>query len=138
MAYTIKLIRLECFEAQEIGGDEIYIKLNGEKVWEAAPDKMSAQSNHEGWVSQYDFAGGRKQTRLGWLPLTPYNAELFVFRNEEGGATLQLWDADRLTRDDLIGEATIDESQATGGNISVVMQGSGAHYRLTYRVERQG
>ncbi len=135
MAYTIKLVGLDCFTAEELDGDEIYIKLNGEKVWEAHPDKMSHALAGEHQVSQYDFAQGRKHTQTGWLPLDSFRPEDFAFQNEDGTSTLQLWDADVGTRDDLLGETPIDASQASGGNISVVFRRSGAHYRLTYHVE---
>lgn len=135
MAYTIKLIGLECFRAEEVDGDQIYIKLNGAKVWEAHPDRMLPTPEHDGLVSHYDFAGARKQTHDGWIPLMPYTPEQFVFEEQTGVAALQLWDADALTSDDLLGETPIDASQASGGNISVVFQRSGAHYRLTYKVE---
>ena len=138
MAYTLKLIGLECFKAEEIDGDEVYIKLNGTQVWEAAPDKMSPQPQADDWVSHYDFAGGRKLTHLGWVPLMPYNREAFIFKDLSGDSVLQLWDADVMTSDDLLGQTPIDQAQASGGNISVVFQRVGAHYRLTYKVEAQG
>lgn len=138
MTYTISLIGLECFKAEEIDGDEIYINLNGAKVWAAAPDKMSPHPDADDWVSQYDFAGGRKHSHLGWVPLMPYNPEAFVFKDQSGASVLQLWDADVLSSDDLLGQTPIGPSQASGGNISVVFQRVGAHYRLTYKVEVQG
>ena len=138
MAYTIKLVALECFKPEETDGDEIYIKLNGKKVWEATPDVISAQFDSSDTVSQYDFAGGRKLTRLGWFPLTSYNPEAFVFKDQSGDTVLQLWEADTLTSDDLLGQTPINASQASGGDISVVFQRLGANYRLTYKVEVQG
>ncbi len=135
MTYTIKLVGLECFKAEEVDGDEIYVKLNGAKVWEAQPDKMSYAVTESHHVNQFDFAGGRKHTRDGWVPLMPYNPGAFVFKDQSGDLVLQLWDADLLTSDDLLGQTPIDASQASGGNISVVFQRAGAHYRLTYKVE---
>ena len=135
MTYTIKLISLECFKAEEIDGDEVYLKLNGAKVWEASPDKMTPLAVAHDSVRHYDFAGGRKQTGEGWIPLMPYNPDLFVFKEQLGPAVLQVWDADTLTSDDLLGQTPIDETQGGGGNISVVFQRLGAHYRLTYKVE---
>ena len=137
MAYSIKLVGLECLKAEELGGDEIYIKLNDEKVWESNPDKLGAHFEGSDWVSQYDFTGGRKLTRLGWVALTPYNSEDYVFKDQAGGSVLQLWETDTLTRDDLLGQTPIDASQASGGNISVMFQRLGADYRLTYKVEAQ-
>ncbi len=135
MTYTIKLIGLECFKAEEIDGDEVYIKLNGAKVWEASPGKMVPTPEHGEEVSHYDFAGGRKHTSEGWELLMPYNPDNFVFKDLTGDSVVQLWDADVLTSDDLFGQTPVDESQASGGNISVIFQRLGAHYRLTYKVE---
>lgn len=138
MVYMIRLVALECFQAEEIDGDEIYIKLNGEKVWEASPDKMNSRPEASDWVSHYDFADGRKLTTLGWVPLTPYDPQAFLFRDQSGDSVMQLWESDRLTSDDLLGQAPIDASQASGGSISVVFQRVGARYRLTYKVEAEG
>lgn len=135
MPYTIKLIALECFRAEELDGDEIYLKLDNSIVWQAQPDRMSHVLDHADHVSEYDFAGGRKHTRDGWVPLMPFDPGAFAYADRTGGSVLQLWDADVLTNDDLLGQTPVDSTQATGGNISVVFQRSGAHYRLTYRVE---
>ncbi|HVU10980.1 MAG TPA: hypothetical protein VHD90_06865 [Phototrophicaceae bacterium] len=136
--YTIRLIALDCFTAEELDGDEIYIKLNAAKIWEARPDKMSHALIRAAQVREYDFAQGRKLTHAGWLAMDSFRPEDFAFPNEDGRSVLQLWDADALTRDDLLGETPIDAAQAGGGNISVVFRRSGAHYRLTYKVEVQG
>ena len=135
MAYVIKLIGLECFTAEEIDGDEIYVKLNGTKVWQAHPDKMTHVPKDDHHVNQYDFVKGLKHTHAGWIPMMPYNPDEFVYKDQSGRSVLQLWDADVLTSDDLLGETPIDQSQASGGNISVVFRRAGAHYRLTYKVE---
>ena len=130
MSYTIKLVGLECFRAEEVDGDQVYVKLNGAKVWEAHPDRMKHVPVHEHHVSEFDFAGGRKHTRDGWVPLMPYNPDAFVFPDQAGSAALEVRDAL-----DLLGDAPVDSSQASGGNISVVFRRAGAHYRLTYKVE---
>lgn len=135
MAYTIKLVGLECFRAEEVDGDEIYIKINGTKMWEAKPDKMLPVPETDGIVSHFDFAGARKHTYNGWIPLMPYAPNNFMLKNQTGACVLELWDADVMTSDDLLGETPIDQTQASGGNISVIFQRLGAHYRLTYKVE---
>jgi hypothetical protein len=135
MAYTIRLVGLECFKPQEIDGDEIYVTLNGEKVWEARPDTMNSVLERDENVSHFDFAEGRKLTSDGWVSMPGFQPEQVTFALDVGAAALELWDADLLTRDDLLGEAGIDAGQASGGSISLVFQRLGAHYRLTYRVE---
>ena len=136
MTYTIRLIGLECFVAQEMDGDEIYVKLNDLKVWAAHPDRMTHVPTDDHHVNQFDFATGRRHTHSGWTALPAYNPEAFIYRAQSGRSVLQLWDADAATRDDLLGETPIDQSQASGGSISVVFRRAGAHYRLTYKVER--
>jgi hypothetical protein len=135
MPYTIKLIALECFSAEEVDGDEVYLKLNGSVIWKADPDKLIHHPDAPHHVSQFDFANGRKLTAEGWLPMMPYNPDDFIFKDQTGGSVVQLWDADVLTNDDLLGQTPIDETQAGGGHISVVFRRLGGHYRLTYQVE---
>ncbi len=135
MAYTIHLIALECLKAEELHGDEVFIKCNGVKVWEAHPDRMRAVIEDNNFVDHFDFVGGRKHNREGWHALDPFDPETFTISVESGGVALQLWEADTLTSDDFFGQTPVDETQASGGNISVVFQRLGANYRLTYRVE---
>ena len=137
MAYTIRLVGLECFKSEEIDGDEIYIKLNGKQVWEAHPEKMSHLLDQNVSVSHFDFAEGRKLTSRGWVLMPSYQPESYVFKGQSGDSVLQVWDADSLTSDDLLGQSPVDASQSSGGNISVVFQVMGAHYRLTYKVEAE-
>ena len=137
MTYTIRLLELECLMSDEIDGDETYIKLNGVTVWEAHPDKMSHLLDQNVSVKHFDFAGGRKFTSKGWVLMPSYDPEKFVFKGQSGEALLQLWDADSLSRDDLLGQTPVDADQTGGGKISVVFQYSGAHYRLTYKVENE-
>src|SRR5215211_1300671 len=133
MAYTIQIIGLECVTSEEIDGDETYLTLNQRKIWEAHPDKMSHAAH--GSVSQFDFLEGRKLSQTGWVSIANFQPSSLVFKRLSGETALQLWDADTLSPDDLLGETPVDESQASGGNISVVFQRRGAHYRLTYKVE---
>jgi hypothetical protein len=133
--YTLHILGLQCFEAQEANGDEVVITVNDVKQWEAKPEVMSHVLNNDRKVSHYDFAGGRKLTREGWLLMTPYNPGQFVIKGLTGTTVLKLWEEDRLTRDDLIGQAPISAADAAGGSISVVFEAHGARYRLTYRVE---
>src|SRR5262252_3516464 len=103
MTYTVRLVGLDCLTAEEIDGDEVYIMLNDAKIWQAHPDKMSHALDHPHQVSQYDFVQGRKLTREGWVAIPLFNPDQFVFKNEKGTVKIQLWDADVLTRDDLLG-----------------------------------
>ncbi len=137
MAYRIRLVSLECVAPQEIDGDETYISVNDAKIWQAHPDKMTHVLSHANHINQVDFAAGRKYTGAGWVALNNFQPESGVVPGLSGTTMLQLWDADSLTADDLLGETPIDASQVSGGNISVVFQRSGANYRLTYKVEAE-
>ena len=136
MAYTIKLIGLECFQAEEIDGDEIFIKLNGEKVWES-PDKMNI-ARPEALGQPVRFCRWTQANAGGWVPLMPYDPHAFLFHRSVGRfRCCNYGKTDTLTSDDLLGQTPIDASQASGGSISVVFQRLGAHYRLTYKVEAE-
>lgn len=137
MPYTLRILSLECVTSEEVDGDETYLKLNDRKVWEAHPDKMSHAHSFDRSVSQFDFAEGLRKTGEGWAQIPGFQSESLVFNGLSGKSVLQLWDADTLNADDLLGEAPVDETQASGGNISLVFQQRGAHYRLTYRVEAE-
>lgn len=135
MTYTLRLLSLECVTPQEVDGDETYLTLDERRIWVAEPDKMSHPHSFDKGVSLFDFAEGRKKTDAGWAAIGGFQPEWAVFSGLSGRSMLQLWDADTFTPDDLLGETPIDETQASGGAISVVFQRQGAHYRLTYKVE---
>jgi hypothetical protein len=133
--YTLHILGLQCFESQEVDGDEVVLTINDVKQWEARPEVMCHVMDKDHKVSEYDFPGGRKLTREGWLLMTPYNPGQFIIKGLTGTTVLKLWDEDLLTRDDLIGQAPISVSDASGGSISLVFDAKGARYRLTYKVE---
>jgi hypothetical protein len=136
MPYTLRLLTLECIQAQELDGDEAYITLNGRKVWSAGRDKMSHDLSHAHRCSEVDFAGGRKLTHEGWISISPFDPGAFIVTGLSGGTVLQLWDDDLLTRDDLLGETPISEADIGHGHIRVVFTRDGARYRLTYQVDK--
>lgn len=137
MSYTIRLLRLECLQAQESSGDEIYFTLNDAVIWRAEPDKLHHVPDAQHCTSAIDFMGGRKLMSDGWQLLTPFDPKPFVIKGRTGRSLLQIWDADTFTPDDLLGTTPIDETQSTGGQISVIFRRDGAHYRLTYQVEKE-
>ena len=135
--YRLTLMKLECLASQEIDGDELYITLNGRTIWRAHPDKASHLRDRERRISAFDFANGRKLAPEGWRLMTPYNPSTFVLKNLSGESLLQIWDADALNRDDLLGETPISAADVGRGSIAVVFQRDGGHYRLTYRVDAE-
>lgn len=137
MAFTIHLLKLECLGAQEIDGDETYLKVNSVIKWRSAPDKMHHLPEFENHVAEYDFVNGRKRNNQGWISLNPFDPSAFILTESEGTVMIEIWDADTLTSDDNFGTTPIDASQEAGGEISVLFQRDGANYRLTYRVDVQ-
>jgi len=135
VTFTLKLVLLECFQAQELDGDEIYIKLNDRVIWtwKTAHERFSHDTTHPHTIDKLDFAQARKHGANGWASAT-IDPEAYVFNGLTGGAVLELWDADTFRRDDLIGRAPVSPSDGGHGAISVVIQGDGAYYRLTYEV----
>lgn len=135
--YRLTLMKLECLESQEIDGDEVYITLNGRTIWRAHPDKASHLRDRDRQISAFDFANGRKLASEGWRMMMPYDPGRYVVKNLAGESLLQIWEADVLNRDDLLGETPISAADAGRGSIAVVFQRDGGHYRLTYRVDEE-
>lgn len=135
MPYTLRLLSLECMQAQELDGDEAYLTLNGQKVWSAGRDKMSQDITHPQRCSEVNFVDGRKRTHEGWIDMAEDETGTSVFSELSGQVLLQLWDDDLLTSDDLLGETPISETDIGRGNISVMFTRDGARYRMTYQVD---
>lgn len=132
MSYTLRLLSLECMQAQELDGDETYLMLDGRQVWSAGDYKMSSTLTTADRCSVVDFAAGRVLTRSGWIDV---EQAALVFPGLAGEVLLQLWDSDALTTDDLLGEAPISETDIGRGEISVLFTRDGGRYRLTYTCE---
>lgn len=135
MTYTLRLLGLECLQAQEFDGDEAYLTLDGVSIWEASSIKMSADLSKKASVSQVDFVEGRALTAEGWTALPDFKPQNAVLSGLSGQVMVQLWEADLLSSDDLLGETPISEVDSGGGTISVFFTNDGANYRLTYRVD---
>jgi hypothetical protein len=132
--YTLRLLSLQCLQAQESDGDEIYLKLNNAEIWRFAPDKMTQDLTQKHSADHVDFAGARKHTREGWQAMPALDPNAFVFTGLTGTSVLQVWDDDLLLGDDLLGEAQLTVQDAERGDIAIVFQRDGGHYRLIYQV----
>jgi hypothetical protein len=132
MSYTLRLLSLECMQAQELDGDEVYLTVDGTRVWSAGRYKMSSVLTTDDRCSQIDFAAGRVLTHVGWADV---EQEPLVFTRQAEPTVVQLWERDTLTSDDKLGETPISESDSGRGEISVLFTGDGGSYRLTYQVE---
>ncbi len=136
--FTLRLMLLQCFRAQELNGDEIYIKLNDRVIWTWASSRIrfSHDLSRPGVIDRLDFAGARQHGAQGWQPVPDLDPNAFVFPSLSGTAVIELWDADTLTSDDLFGRTPIRPIDAGRGDINVVFEDLGARYRLTYQVTR--
>lgn len=111
--FTLHLISLHCRETEDItGADETYIKINGAIVW--GPESIN-----------------NNETRnISEAPVTPFATTIRV----------ELYDQDLglvFDEDDHIGGAEINNSLAGQGNREVNIEGDGAKYTLTFRVEQE-
>jgi hypothetical protein len=136
--FTLKLLSLECLQAQEFEGDEPYLKLNDVRVWDVGKNEhMHQVPKQANTYSAVDFANGRKLSRLGWVNMDSFNPAHYVFSGRTGEQVLSLWEADKLSRDDLIARTPITLKDSHGGTITAMLNGDGASYRLMYQVDAE-
>lgn len=132
---VLHLISLECLLAQEFDGDEIYLRLNGEKVW--GVDRHSHMSQNLAKSHCYDimdFANGRRHGAAGWEPIPSFQAGDLTW-TFDGEAVVEIFEEDSFSSDDLIGRQNVTSKDADHGTITVHFEREGARYALTYRVE---
>ncbi len=117
-SYTLQLLRLECLMAQERGGDEPYLMLNDQRVWEIPSGKH--MHHHPD-----------KPNLLGVVEFE----DTMIFTNLRGETVIRLFEADLLNPDDSLGMTPIVPGDAAGGDIQIVFNRDGAEYKLIYRVQ---
>jgi hypothetical protein len=138
--YTLSLILLECLEAQEFDGDEPYLKLNGEMIWnwDLAGRKMHDTLTSKQWTNVFDFRTGKFRTLEGWQTSPNYDAGQFEITGCTGETRLELWESDHheVLRgdDDFLGELVVTSANVRLGEQIIVFNQSNAMYQLTYRV----
>ncbi|MDX2162427.1 MAG: hypothetical protein SF162_13955 [bacterium] len=133
--YTLHIVQVECIEAQETDGDELYITLDDRMIWQARPFTLHHHPSTDRQLKAVHFAGSRRLTRDGWISETDTPVQQLVIPDLSGTHTLRLWDHDVLTSDDLLGENPVALTDAGRGTIQVVFTRDGARYHLSYRVE---
>lgn len=104
MSATLRFIRLECHETEDSSTDEIYITVNGNRVW-------GVQSVSRGEVVDL--------------------AALSMF---DGTAEIQLWDEDSPDADDCLGTGHAHESMSGQGEQRIGFGEDGANYTLVFSV----
>ena len=135
---VLHLMALECLLAQELDGDEMYVRLNGEKVWGVGRhEHMRQNPDKPQYYAVYNFAEGTRQGMNGEEPMPGFTAGSLTWRfNDE--AVVELFEADAFSSDDLIGRQPISARDGGHGAITVHFERDGAKYALTYRVEAGG
>jgi hypothetical protein len=133
--YTLRLLWLECVQAQELDGDEIYLKLGDLLVWKAHPLKMHDTPQTDKQIRAADFENGRVLGREDWRDMDDFQASQFTIPIMAGEHVLYLWEQDVLTSDDRLGETPISIRDESHGDIMVTFNRDGARYQLKYRVD---
>lgn len=82
MKYKLTLLSLRCYLPDESDGDEIYILMNGDKVWPAKDKYLTVLEETTSLNVSFDIEKG----------------DSFDF---------ELWDHDTLSRNDLLGKLSI-------------------------------
>lgn len=138
-AYTLSLLRLECVCPQERDGDEPYVLLDHDRLWQIPRGwHMHSLPGHDTHCSLVDFAGGRMRTAAGWTALPGAVPGGIRRGGLRGLHTLHLIEADTLTRDDALGVTPVRPEDAGRGEIQVAFRRGGAEYLLVYQVDPEG
>ena len=109
--YSLKLVNLHCYISDEGDADEVFLKMDGKKIW---PKKGK-------YVSMKDKSA-------------PIDIE---FKVDKGSSfDIEVWDYDFWSPNDLLGIIKIDASQAGGPFTSAMekKEKGDAKYALEYEV----
>lgn len=135
--YVLRVLALECVQAQEVDGDEPVLRLNGEPVWRLGPrEHMSAQADDPYLYRAINFADGTRLNAAGWEPIPSFQPGELSYRFERA-AVIELYEASALIPDNCLGRQPISPRDAARGVIRVNFVRDGARYALTYRVDRE-
>ena len=133
--HVLHLVSLECRLAQELDGDEIYLRLDGKKIWGVGRNEhMSHDLTKAHCFSVMNFAEGTRMGANGWEPMQTFQAGALAFPFD-GTTDLEILEADTFSSDDHIGRQRVAAADAGHGTITVQFENDGAKYALSYRVE---
>jgi len=104
----LKLLDLRCIETEDVGADEAYITVKGNKVWSTDGIKSGEE-------------------------VSLRNVNLIKFRGE---AEIALWDEDTgmFDSDDEIGKFTVYDDTVEEDEQHYEIKGDGGHYLLIFKV----
>lgn len=140
MPYTLHLHLLQCLNVQEVGGDEIYIKVNDKVIfnWKTINKRFSNIPNFPRQTDRFDFRTASYRAKTGWETVPDYTPEMFVFSGLEEDATIEVWESDEgeLLRgdDDYLGVVRVGVAMANSGEKNALFKENGAEYALSYRI----
>ena len=121
-SYTLHLIGLKCVKAQELDGDEPYIRYNGVTIWAAEPLRMSHRTDDVTGelFDEFNFAHGQYHTPQGWVIDQALEAQAFVFEGQTQPGVVELWEDDSFLRggDDFLGQVSIGTQDIGRGQIT--------------------
>jgi|GEM_PF-730882 len=111
----INILQLNCFITDEIGHDELYLVLNGEKIW---PEQQNYRA----------VKPGTTDINLRIDDLNP-NTEL----------GLEIWDYDYLSANDLLGTVTLFIDEPGGPYMTDMLPNTDetkkARYSITWEID---
>ena len=110
---TVTIKEIHCIKRSEFKGrsDEIYLKHRGSHEW-LWPTHARAEKIRKGHSVYPNFD--------------------YYYRPVSGNVTLELWEHDKLAKDDFLGSITFDSNSQ--GDHTQYMDGDGGSYRVTYSV----
>ena len=137
-SFTLHLIGLKCLKAQELDGDEPYIRYNGVTIWGGEPLGRSHRKDDEKGelLEERKFAQGEYHTPQGWVIDEALEPQAFVFEGQTQPGVVELWEDDSFLRggDDFLGQVSIGTQDIGRGHITTAFEKDGAHYLLSYEV----
>ncbi|MBC7811743.1 MAG: hypothetical protein H7175_11380 [Burkholderiales bacterium] len=137
-SFTLHLLSLKCVQAQELDGDEAYIRYNGVMIWAAEPMRMSHRTKDATGqlFDEFNFMTGQYHTPQGWVSGEIFEERAFVFEGQTEPGVVELWEDDSFLRggDDFLGKVSVGTQDIGRGHITTSFEQDGASYLLTYEV----
>ncbi len=139
MGFTLHLMTLDCHASQEMDGDEIYMKLNGEIIftWKGVGRKFSDSIKNSDLVDQYDFRIAKARAVEGMVA-GDYQPSDFVIQTDDASLKIELWESDEgefmRGDDDFLGETVVTAEESSQNQVTKFFKRKEVDYELTYRV----
>lgn len=140
MAYALELIALQCFKNQELDGDEIVVKFNGQVIfhWEDTGYRWAAELVLDDFTDFYNFRENVMRTKAGMVPVPAYADHGFLVSGLTGDTVIELIESDEgnlfRREDDELGKFAVNEGNISNEMFTYDFTGEGAHYRMTFAV----